>query len=195
MPRSWHGQRRLNRRQSLRAGSVGRLRKRAKRGVDGYLDQVLIDGPGREEHAHQTRPGQQDADPLGVEPAARLPCLPSFSSAILHGITSEVSQRDLAAAAGRMIGAGDDTENLTVPQMLDLGAGARAGLLLTRRLPDNVLQRLQARYTPPTSVSTGISLWLNKRLSSSKTQHLLGWSPRRTDILTKIESGSYTNRG
>jgi hypothetical protein len=58
-----------------------------------------------------------------------------------------------------------------------------------------VLQRLQGRYTPPTSVSTGISLGLNKRLSSNKTQHLLGWSPRRTDILTEIESGSYTNRG
>jgi hypothetical protein len=60
--------------------------------------------------------------------------------------------------------------------------------------PDNVLQRLQARYTPPTGVSTGTSLCLNKRLCSSKTQHLVGWSPRRTDILTEIESRSYTNR-
>ena len=64
-------------------GVVGSLRERAERGVNGYLDQVLIDGPGREEHAHQKRPGQQVADPLGVEPAARLPCLPSFSSATL----------------------------------------------------------------------------------------------------------------
>ena len=60
-------------------------------------------------------------------------------------------------------------------------------------LPESVLLRLQARYAPPASVSTGISLCLNKRLSSSKTQHLLGWSPRRTDILTDLESGSYTN--
>ena len=110
------------------------------------------------------------AEPDDVEAAARGP---------LKGVLADVTdrQRDLAAAAGRMIGVGDDTENLTAPQMLDLGAGARAGLLLTRRLPDNVLQRLQARHTPPTSVSTGISLCLNKRLSSNKTQHL--WDGRR----------------
>ena len=77
--------------------------------------------------------------------------------------------------------------------MLGLGAGARAGLLLTRCLPENALQQLQGRYTPPASVSRGISLCLNKRLSSSKTQHLLGWSPRRTDILADVESGSYAN--
>jgi nucleoside-diphosphate-sugar epimerase len=131
-----------------------------------------------------------------IDDLAELYCLAverAQAGAILHGVTSEVSQRDLAAAAGRMIGVGDDTENLTVPEMLDLGAVARAGLLLTRRLPENVLQPLQARYTPPTSVSTGISLCLNKRLSSSKTQHLLGWSPRRTDIVTDLESGSYAN--
>jgi nucleoside-diphosphate-sugar epimerase len=131
-----------------------------------------------------------------IDDLAELYCLAverAQASAILHGVTSEVSQRDLAAAAGRMIGAGDHTENLTVPQMLGLGAGARAGLLLTRRVPEHVLQRLQVRYTPPASVSTGISLCLNKRLSSSKTQHLLGWSPRRTDILTDVESGSYAN--
>jgi hypothetical protein len=126
------------------------------------------------------------------------PIAPPVTSAEYKQVTvlfaDVVHSMDIAAAVGRMIGVGDDTENLTVPQMLDLGAGARAGLLLTRHLPDNVLQRLQARYTPPTSVSTGISLCLNKRLSSSKTQHLLGWSPRRTDILTEIESGSYTNR-
>jgi nucleoside-diphosphate-sugar epimerase len=131
-----------------------------------------------------------------IDDLAELYCLAverAQAGAILHGVTSEVSQHDLAVAAGRMIGAGDDTENLTVPQMLGLGAGARAGLLLTRRVPENVLQRLQARYTPPASVSTGISLCLNKRLSSSMTQHLLGWSPRRTDILTDLESGSYNN--
>jgi nucleoside-diphosphate-sugar epimerase len=131
-----------------------------------------------------------------IDDLAELYCLAverAQAGAILHGVTSEVSQRDLAAAAGRMIGAGDHTDNFTVPQMLGLGAGARAGLLLTRRLPENVLQRLQGRYTPPASVSTGISLCLNKRLSSSKTQHLLGWSPRRTDILADVESGSYAN--
>jgi nucleoside-diphosphate-sugar epimerase len=129
-----------------------------------------------------------------IDDLAELYCLAverGQAGAILHGVTSEVSQRDLAAAAGRMIGVVDHTENLTVPQMLGLGAGARAGLLLTRRLPEKVLQRLQGRYAPPASVSTGISLCLNKRLSSSKTQHLLGWSPRRTDILTDVESGSY----
>jgi len=111
-------------------------------------------------------------------------CDPDWSTALPGCTVAEVH------AAAVLAGESNDRGQIkTAPQMLDLGAGARAGLLLTRHLPDNVLQRLQARYTPPTGVSTGTSLCLNKRLCSSKTQHLVGWSPRRTDILTEIESG------
>ncbi len=37
----------------------------------------------------------------------------------------------------------------------------------------------------------GVSLSLNKRMSSDKTRRLLGWSPTRKDILHNIEFGSY----
>jgi len=103
-------------------------------------------------------------------------CDPDWSTALPGCTVAEVH------AAAVLAGESNDRGQIkTAPQMLDLGAGARAGLLLTRHLPDNVLQRLQARYTPPTGVSTGTSLCLNKRLCSRKTQHLVGWSPRRTD--------------
>jgi hypothetical protein len=80
---------------------------------------------------------------------------------VLHGVTAEVSQRDLAAAVSRMIGAGDRTERLTLEQMF--GAAS----------------------------SVGVSLALNKRLTADKTREITGWSPARRDILQDVESGSY----
>jgi nucleoside-diphosphate-sugar epimerase len=109
----------------------------------------------------------------------------------LHGVTADVTQRELAQAVNRMLGAGDATDSLTLVQMLGMTAGERVGLILTRRLPPNLLRRLGRAFTPPPSVGSGISLSLNKRLSSDHTRRLTGWSPSRTDILTDIESGSY----
>jgi nucleoside-diphosphate-sugar epimerase len=77
-----------------------------------------------------------------------------------------VSQRELAAAAGRMIGAGDRTDSFTMDRMFG---------------PDDA------------RVATGISLCLNKRLSSERTRKLLGWSPTRHDILEDLEFGSYAS--
>ena len=84
-------------------------------------------------------------------------------SSVLHGVVDEVSQRALAAAVSRMIGAGDVTDSLTLAEMF--GAGG----------------------------SAGISLSLNKRLSSEKTRALTGWSPARFDILQDVEYGSYAS--
>jgi nucleoside-diphosphate-sugar epimerase len=110
---------------------------------------------------------------------------------ILHGAVDDVSLRDLAAAVSRMIGAGDRTDSFTLEQMLGLNPAARLGLGLTRTLPLSLNRRLgRALATPPT-VGTGISLCLNKRLSSDKTRELTQWSPRRTDILADVEFGSY----
>jgi nucleoside-diphosphate-sugar epimerase len=83
--------------------------------------------------------------------------------AVLHGVVDEVSQRDLAAAISRMIGAGDRTASLTLAEMF--------GLL----------------------GPVGISLSVNKRLSAVKTKRLTGWSPTRTDILYDLEFGSYAS--
>lgn len=85
---------------------------------------------------------------------------------VVHGVSGEVSQRELAAAAGRMIGAGDRTDSFTMDRMFG---------------PDDA------------RVATGISLCLNKRLSSERTRKLLGWSPTRHDILEDLEFGSYAS--
>jgi nucleoside-diphosphate-sugar epimerase len=81
--------------------------------------------------------------------------------AVLHGVVDEVSQRDLALAISRLIGAGGRTESLSLEQML-----AAAG-------------------------SVGISMSLNKRLSADRTREITSWSPTRTDILQDVETGSY----
>ncbi len=83
--------------------------------------------------------------------------------AVLHGVVDEVSQRDLAAAVSRLIGAGDKTASFTLEQMF-----GSAG-------------------------SVGISLSLNKRLSTEQTRQITGWSPIRTDILHDVEFGSYAS--
>jgi nucleoside-diphosphate-sugar epimerase len=113
------------------------------------------------------------------------------TGATLHGVSADVSQRELARAVSRMLGAGDDTDSLTLVQMLGTNAGERLGLTLTRRLPPNLSRRLGDVFTPPPSVGVGISLSLNKRLSSAKTRGLLDWHPARADILEDIEAGSY----
>jgi nucleoside-diphosphate-sugar epimerase len=131
-----------------------------------------------------------------VDELADLYCLAverAPQGSILHGVVEDVSHRDLAAAVSRMIGAGDRTDSFTLEQMLGLNTVARLGLQLTRGLPSRINSRLGRALTPPPSFGTGISLCLNKRLSSDKTRDLLKWSPRRTDILADVEFGSYAS--
>ena len=118
-----------------------------KQGVTPHL------GTGGTLHGYVHIDDLADLFPLAVTKARK--------GAVLHGVVDEVSQRDLAAAISRMIGAGDRTANLTLPEMF--------GLL----------------------GPVGISLSINKRLSADKTKRLTGWSPTRTDILHDLEFGSY----
>jgi nucleoside-diphosphate-sugar epimerase len=131
-----------------------------------------------------------------VDDLAELYCLAverAPQGAILHGVVADVNHRDLAAAASRMIGAGDRTDSFTLEQMLGLNAVARLGLRVTTHLPSSINRKLGRALTPPPSVGTGISLCLNKRLSSVKTRDLLQWAPSRTDILDDVEFGSYAS--
>ena len=101
-----------------------------------------------------------------VDELAELYCLAverAPAGAVLHGVAGEVSQRELAAAVSRMIGAGDRTASLAFEEMFATGG------------------------------PIGVSLSLNKRMSSENTQRLLNWSPTRTDILRDIEFGSYVS--
>jgi nucleoside-diphosphate-sugar epimerase len=120
---------------------------------------------------------------LAVEKAPR--------GAVLHAVSGDVTQRDLAAAVSRLIGAGEGTKSLTTAQMLGLNAASRAGLSLTAKLPTAAARRLQGAVRAPNSVGTGISLCLHKRLSAEKTRDLLAWSPTRSDIVKDIALGSY----
>jgi hypothetical protein len=52
---------------------------------------------------------------------------------------------------------------------------------------------IRGSFTPPPSAASGISMSLNKRLSSDSTRKLLDWSPQRTDIWDDVAFGSYAN--
>jgi nucleoside-diphosphate-sugar epimerase len=132
---------------------------------------------------------------IHIEDLAELYCLAvehGPNRSLLHGVVQEVTQRELAQAVNHLMGVDGDTENLTLMQMLEVGALEQLGLTLTGRLPRRVNQTLGARFTPSPSVGFGISLSLNKRLSSDKTRQLLGWKPTRADVLNDISIGSYT---
>jgi nucleoside-diphosphate-sugar epimerase len=129
-----------------------------------------------------------------IEDLAELYCLaveraPSHS--LLHGVVQDVTQRELAQAVNHLVGVDGHTENLTLMQMLEVSTLEQLGLRLADRLPRCINQALGAKFTPSPSVGFGISLSLNKRLSSEKTRRLLGWEPTRTDILNDIRTGSY----
>jgi nucleoside-diphosphate-sugar epimerase len=83
------------------------------------------------------------------------------AGATFHGVTDEVSLGDLARAVSRLTGAKDRTDSFTLAQMFAAGG------------------------------AIGISLSLNKRLSSEKTQRALGWKPTRTNLLEDVAQGSY----
>jgi hypothetical protein len=90
-----------------------------------------------------------------------------------------------------MLGAGDQTDSLTLTDMLDMNTATRLGLSLAGRLPSPLRRGLAGRLAPPAGVGSGMSLVVNKRLSSDKTRQLTGWTPTRRDILHDIEHGSY----
>jgi nucleoside-diphosphate-sugar epimerase len=115
-----------------------------------------------------------------VEDVAELFCLAAELAphgAILHGITEDVTQRELAIAINHLIGAGEQTECLSLEQMLGINADTVVG----------------GTFTPPPTAASGISLSLNKRLSSEKTRKLLDWSPKRADMCDDLAFGSYAN--
>jgi nucleoside-diphosphate-sugar epimerase len=99
--------------------------------------------------------------------------------AILHGVVDDVSQRELATAINRLIGASEQTECLSLEQMLGIDT--------------DTLGHIGSPSTPPPTAGSGISLSLNKRLSAEKTRRLVNWSPERADIWNDIAFGSYAN--
>ncbi len=123
---------------------------------------------------------------LAVEHAPR--------GATLHGAVGDITQRELAGAVNRMLGAGERADSFTLVEMLGMNAAERLGLTATRHLSLGLSRRVGSLFRPPPSVGSGISLSLDKRISSDKTRRLLGWAPTRTDILQDIESGSYATR-
>jgi nucleoside-diphosphate-sugar epimerase len=80
---------------------------------------------------------------------------------MLHAVTDEIALGDLAVVVSRLVGAGGRTESLSLREMYARGGGG------------------------------GISLSLNKRLSSDKTRKALGWTPTRYDIFDETQLGSY----
>jgi nucleoside-diphosphate-sugar epimerase len=85
------------------------------------------------------------------------------AGATLHGTTADVRMADLARAISRLLGSDGETASLSLEEMF--GAGG----------------------------PIGISLSLNKKLSSVATQTLLGWNPQRRDILEDVVHGSYAD--
>jgi nucleoside-diphosphate-sugar epimerase len=86
------------------------------------------------------------------------------AGAMLHAVTDEVALGDLAMAVSRLVGQGGRTEALSLVEMFARGGGG------------------------------GVSLSVNKRLSSEKTRRLLDWTPTRYDLLEDVEHGSYSGR-
>lgn len=80
---------------------------------------------------------------------------------VYHAVAEELSQRELAGAISRMIGAQGRTESLSLEQMYRLG-GTR-----------------------------GVRLSVNKRLDAQKTRMQLGWTAEYRDTLHDVEFGSY----
>jgi nucleoside-diphosphate-sugar epimerase len=164
---------------------------------DGYDIPTLIGRARARGRAAHLGSGGTTQSYVHVDELAELYCLAverAPHGATLHGVVDDVSQRRLAQAVNRMLGAGDRTDSLTLVQMLGMNAAERLGLTLTKRLPLDLSRKVGRAFTPPPSVGSGISLSLDKRLSSETTRRLTGWSPVRTDILRDIESGSYASQ-
>ena len=142
----------------------------------------LIDRARKEGHAGHWGSGGTTQSYVHVEDLAELFCLAAELAphgAILHGVTADVTQHELAQAINRMIGTDEHTDSLSLLQMLGIDA--------------DTVANIGASFTPPPSAASGISLSLNKRLSSDNTRKLLDWSPKRTDVGDDIAFGSYAN--
>ena len=142
----------------------------------------LIDRARKEGRVGHWGSGGTTQSYVHVEDVAELFCLAAElapHAAILHGATADVTQRELAQAINRMIGTDDRTDSLSLLEMLGIDAAT--------------VGNIGDSFTPPPSAASGISLSLNKRLSSENTRKLLDWSPTRTDIGDDIAFGSYAN--
>jgi hypothetical protein len=76
-----------------------------------------------------------------------------------------------------MIGTDEHTDRPSLLQMLGFDA--------------DTVGNIDGSFTPPPSAPSGISMLLNKRLSSDSTRKLLDSSPRRADIWDDVAFGSY----
>src|SRR6476469_4696416 len=142
----------------------------------------LIDRARKEGRAGHWGSGGTTQSYVHVDDLAELFCLAAELAphgAILHGATADVTQRELAQAINRMIGTDGRTDSLSLLEMLGIDAATVGFFLMMRR--------------PPPSAASGISLSLNKRLSSENTRKLLDWSPKRTDVGDDLAFGSYAN--
>jgi nucleoside-diphosphate-sugar epimerase len=142
----------------------------------------LIDRARAAGHAGHWGSGGTTQSYVHVEDLAELFCLAAELApqrAILHGVTDDVTQRELATAINRMIGTDEHTASLSLLQMLGIDADA--------------IGSIGGTFTPPPSAASGISVSLNKRLSSDNTRKLLDWSPKRADICDDLAGGSYAN--
>jgi nucleoside-diphosphate-sugar epimerase len=142
----------------------------------------LIDRARKEGRAGHWGSGGTTQSYVHVDDLAELFCRAAELAphgAILHGVAADVTQRDLARAINRMIGTDERTDSLSLLQMLGID-------------PDTVAD-IGGSFTPPATAASGISLSLNKRLSSAQTRKLLDWSPKRTDICDDIAFGSYAS--
>jgi nucleoside-diphosphate-sugar epimerase len=114
-------------------------------------------GPGHTTH------GYVQIDDLGQ--LFRLALERGTAGDVFHGISEEVSQREVAAAISRMVGTQGRTASVSSLKMLVLGGPA------------------------------GISLSANKRLLAIQTRARLGWKPESLGVLHDIEFGSYAIAG
>jgi nucleoside-diphosphate-sugar epimerase len=145
-------------------------------------------------HAGHWGPGTTTQSYIHIDDLAELYCLAvehAPPGTTLHATIDDVTQRELARAVSRMIGAGDHADALTLADMLDMNTATRVGLSLAGGLPSPLRRSIASRLAPPPGIGSGISLVLNKRLSSDKTRQLIGWTPTRRDILHDVEHGSY----
>jgi nucleoside-diphosphate-sugar epimerase len=140
----------------------------------------LIDRARKEGRAGHWGSGGTTQSYVHVDDLADLFCLAAELAphgTILHGVADDVALRDLGRAINRMIGTDEHTESLSLLQMLGFDA--------------DTVGNISGSFTPPPSAASGISMSLNKRLSSGSTRKLLDWSPQRTDIWDDVAFGSY----
>jgi hypothetical protein len=71
--------------------------------------------------------------------------------------------------------------------------GRPLSLLQMLGITADTVGNIGGSFTPPPSAPSGISMSLNKRLSSDSTRKLLDWSPQRADIWDDVAFGSYVD--